>query len=279
MILRGRRSLEDQYRALLKKVLGGYSPLRRLWRRYRPIWLWERTPSGRANAAVVKKRGLEVGSGPFKGMRYPPEAVGRTNTLGMKLLGIYEVELSDVFEEILRADFSKVVDIGAGEGFYAVGLALKKPESAVYAFETDAGQRRVCRRIASHNGVLGRIQIAGSCNVARLSELSHEIGDARTLVVCDCEGCELQLLQPAVVPFLKRASLLVELHPSVDPRIPSVIQDRFRASHSLTLIQAASQPVFPELSDIPASDLSLLASERRGGEVPQWAYLSPRVAA
>lgn len=60
-------------------------------------------------------------SGPFKGLMYPRESVG--SAWAPKLLGTYESELSPTIERIVSGGYRSVVDIGAAEGYYAVGLA------------------------------------------------------------------------------------------------------------------------------------------------------------
>lgn len=258
---------------LRERLFGGYSPLRRTWRRYRPLWVWERSATGRETSSIVWRQGLEVGHGPFEGMDYPEEAVGRATWLAPKLLGTYEWELAAVIADVIAADFPAIVNIGAGEGFYAVGLALKSPSSTVYAFETDAGERRLCKSMAERNGVSGRVVVEGTCDLDRLSTLTPAVGAARTFVLSDCEGSELQLLRPDVVPLLTSATLLVELHPSIDPAIPSVIADRFRPTHHVTIIPHSDRP-----STQPADPRRLQVLPHLQGRPPappEWMYLQP----
>src|SRR5262245_4258495 len=76
----------------------------------------------------------EVLSGPCQGMKYPAfTAIG--STLFPKLLGTYERELATVMNEICSRPFTNVINIGCGEGYYAVGLALRVPTCHVYAFD------------------------------------------------------------------------------------------------------------------------------------------------
>lgn len=74
-------------------------------------------------------------NGPFRGMRYVRTSIG--SSFGAKLIGTYELELAGVIEELCRRGFREVVNIGAGEGHYAVGLAFRQPGALVTAFEMD----------------------------------------------------------------------------------------------------------------------------------------------
>jgi hypothetical protein len=275
LIMRHLRASATSHLLRLREMLfGGYAPPRRFWRRYRPLWVWERSATGRATTPIVRQQGLEVGQGPFAGMRYPEEAVGHATWLGPKLLGAYECELNAVLADVIAADFPVVVNIGAGEGFYAVGLALKSPGSMVYAFETDAAERRLCLSMAESNGVPRRIAVEGECNLARLSALTPEIGGARVFVLCDCEGCELDLLRPDVVPLLQSATLLVELHPSVDSAIPTLVVDRFRSTHEVTQIPRSPSP---STQLHKPGGLRALLHPPAGQPDPEWVYLRPRI--
>ena len=75
-------------------------------------------------------------SGPFKGMRYPLRSSGQGGLLP-KLLGTYERELSPAIERLISDRPTLVVNVGAAEGYYAVGLALRAPQAQVIAFEME----------------------------------------------------------------------------------------------------------------------------------------------
>src|SRR4051794_35375378 len=78
-------------------------------------------------------------SGPFAGMRYLTDSVG--SVLEAKLLGTYEKELHGIVSSLARKCFDLVIDIGAAEGYYAVGLARSMPSARIIAFEmTEEGQ-------------------------------------------------------------------------------------------------------------------------------------------
>ena len=46
-----------------------------------------------------------------------------------------------------------IVNVGAGEGYYAVGLARRAAGAQVVAFEIDPLRRLWCRKMAGANGV------------------------------------------------------------------------------------------------------------------------------
>ena len=74
--------------------IGGYSELMYWYRSLRPRWLWRLTsPFGRPTTKYVKTNGFEVKRGAFEGLKYPAKALGHTNYLSSKLMGVYEPQV------------------------------------------------------------------------------------------------------------------------------------------------------------------------------------------
>ncbi len=217
---------------------------------------------------------LAVQAGPFAGMRYVPFASG--SGLLPKLAGSYEMELHAAVAESIARQPARLLNIGAGEGYYAVGYALRLPGLAVQAFDTDALARRRLRDLARLNGVLGRVRVRGRC---RHPALQGAIV-ARTLVLCDCEGCEGDLLDPERAPGLRGADLIVELHVERQPAIAELLQSRFAPTHVATWLgmtgRAEAAATFAEvLSRIAPADRGMALHERE--ERTEWLWLRSRL--
>jgi hypothetical protein len=222
---------------------------------------------------VADELGLTVRSGPFEGMQYVERAVGAphlADCLPAKLLGCYEQELHPAIERQLQAGYSTIVNVGAADGYYAVGLALRAPEARVHAFEVDEGRRELCEEIARVNGVAERVETGGACAPEWLAALE---GDC--LLVMDCEGCEVSLLGPEQAASLPGSALIVELHDFIDPRSSSVA-DRFRGTHEVKLVDAAARHCgqFPELEFLGWKNRELAVSEVRSHST-RWLVATP----
>jgi hypothetical protein len=109
-----------------------------------------------------------------------------------KWIGSYEAELHKIVERIVSGGYSRIVNVGCAEGYYAIGLASRMPGTEVFAFDIDPIARQQTARLASIVGVADRVNIRGKCTAASLEEL---IGD-NTLLAIDIEGFEVQLLDP-----------------------------------------------------------------------------------
>jgi len=171
---------------------------------------------------------LRIVSGPFRGMRYTYKACGSAHSA--KLLGTYEKELHAIVEGFSAGRFDTVVDIGAAEGYYAVGLARSSPGTRGIAFEAQKYGRGLLRDLAANNGV-HNLEIRGACDVQGLEDALA--GGHGKLIICDVEGFETELLDPARVPSLLHSSILVELHDSPGLPISDIIRGRFEHSHRI----------------------------------------------
>src|SRR4051812_22623153 len=78
-------------------------------------------------------------SGPFEGMHYSDRSVG--SAFFPKVLGTYERELHERIRACFQMGVRTVIDVGAAEGYYAVGLAMRIPGVQVVAFETEEAGR------------------------------------------------------------------------------------------------------------------------------------------
>ena len=173
-----------------------------------------------------------VRAGPFAGMNFSHDTI--TGCDVPKLLGIYERELHGTIINLPALGIRSVVNIGAADGYYAVGLSRMFPDLRIVAFEMDARSRKLLREMAERNGVLAQIEILGRCE---LEELSRAIqGPQPGLVLCDIEGYEGVLMDPVKVPGLREAYLLVEIHDGKTPGVSGKIRDRFGSSHKIETI-------------------------------------------
>lgn len=233
------------------------------------------------NTRVVQEQGLpaltqtisdhlgsRVLSGPFEGMEYILRAVD--SSYAPKLIGSYECELHDALKETISSGYQTIIDIGSAEGYYVVGLALRLPQARVHAFDIDADARRFTQELVAKNNVSDRVQIKSRCGFDELRSLVSE----NTLIVCDCEGCEQELLDPDKAPSLHQADILVEMHEDVSPGIMDLLRQRFSPSHRIQIFDTVrrDRSDYPFLHFLPSDQQELALCEFRHG--PQrWAFL------
>jgi predicted RNA methylase len=195
-----------------------------------------------------------------------------------KLLGIYENELAAQVEEICRRKPGLIVDIGAAEGYYAIGLAVRNPQAKVIAFEMEPKGQAALREMSTLNEVSNRVEVRGKCEPSDLAATLENTGEP--VVICDVEGYEEKLLDPQAVPALAKAAILVELHDFIIPGITKELQQRFATTHRIEHIwqQPRSRSQFPWRTFgtmlLPKSYLDWSVSEWRPTRMA-WLWMEP----
>ncbi|WP_151720318.1 hypothetical protein [Gemmobacter serpentinus] len=222
----------------------------------------------------IEKRGPgRIPAGPFKGMAYPVRASEGARL--PRMLGCYEASLAPVIEEIIARAYPLVCDIGAAEGYYAVGLARRMPGSRVMARDGDARAQRLCARLGAANDVADRIEIGPPMGHADLDTLPA----GQTVLICDIEGAEVDLLDHDRAPGLRHVDILVEVHEAIHPGAVDLLTHRFADSHDIRRIDrklddSALTGWMEQLSDL---DRLLLLWEWRATPTP-WLWMTRRTA-
>lgn len=234
-------------------------------------------PIGYLTHLARQRTGGAVRQGPFAGMRYIQDSQGSAYI--PKLLGIYERELTPQVEALITRAPDLVVDVGAAEGYYAVGLARRLPQSLVVAFEMEPRGQAALLEMALLNGVSASVKVRGKCEPA---DLAAALGDgSNAVLVCDVEGYEERLLDPAAVPALKRTAILVELHDFIIPNITETLKRCFGDTHRITHIwqEPRSRAEFPwrtmGTALLPKSYLDWAVSEWRPVRMA-WLWMEPK---
>ena len=201
-----------------------------------------------------------VRHGPFTGMKYAPMTSGCL-VLIPKIIGSYESLIYQWVIDAIHQDYGTILNIGCGEGYYAVGFSLKSKGSYVYAYDTDKRARDNVAALAQLNGTSERIHIGDLCI---REDLQRAIPN-NTLIFCDIEGGEFDLLRPNLIPALSSADLIVETHDVVCPGVTETLVRRFLPSHRIEIIYDSAKYAndFPVLQTIPTEKHALLLEEGR----------------
>jgi hypothetical protein len=221
----------------------------------------------------VRRHGLQVRRGPLAGLRYLPELAQTSGDLVAKLVGTYEQELHAALADWISASPATIVDVGSAEGTYAVGLALAIPRTRVLAFDIEPAARALCRAMAELNGVADRVQVHDACT----HEILNGLPAIDVNLFLDCEGCELQLLRPDLVPALRRWPIIVELHDFVDSSISATIVERFSPTHEVQIVEGRDRDPaeVPELAGLDGRARAAVLDEFRPAAM-RWGVLTPR---
>lgn len=204
------------------------------------------SPAQRREQGIFKKVGdpRTILHGPFAGMRYH-RIVYAGSTLD-RTLGVYELEIHAALERMVAWEPDVIVDIGTSDGYYLVGMARRLPKARVVGYDMLPLCKFLTRRLIAWNGVRDRAEVRGRCEAADLERVLA--GAKRPAVICDCDGGEDPILRPDLVPGLRRAMIIVELHDVFVPGISEEIRRRFEPTHQVELIPVRDHAP----TDVPA---------------------------
>lgn len=186
-------------------------------------------------------------SGPFEGLNYVGTQAFCSSHYP-KLLGTYEHEIEARVRQAIEDSFPVIVDVGAADGYYAVGLALKCPAAHVIAFEQNPRAHRQLENLAKVNGVSDRLEIRGRCDPHDLLSLPYAGG----FMIMDCEGYEEILLTEEVISHLRHWDFLIETHDGYSREMTRRLSGRFAATHHVEVIEAVHDLNRADRIDVPA---------------------------
>jgi hypothetical protein len=223
--------------------------------------------------ALAQRRVL---AGPFKGMNYG-STKALCSALYPKLLGTYEHELAGAFEAALARNHPLVVDVGAADGYYAVGFAYRQPGTRVIAYDQDPRARAELAKLSELNGVADRIEIRGRCEPDELARLGQPSG----LMIVDCEGFEDAALSPENIAALAGWEFIIETHDGFVPGVTKRLVSRFEATHRVEVIEAVhdfdklDRVSVPLLDGLPRRAADKVLAEGREHACLRWLWCKP----
>ena len=191
---------------------------------------------------LLQHQGTVVMDGPFKGLDFLPESAEGCHIA--KLLGCYEQPLLPFIEQAIQTNYPVILNIGCAEGYYAVGMARRMPDTQVLAFDLNPKAQETCAALAAKNHVSDRITIGALFQPENFADYAGQ----NVLVLCDIEGAERELLNPEIAPALKGMDIIMESHECLIPGITQEIINRFKDSHTITLVEDNGQR---QLSNAP----------------------------
>lgn len=224
---------------------------------------------------VFAKTNGQVQTGPFQGMTIIPRYMWGDGDTAAKLMGIYEDELHAYVEQAVSQIPDAVINVGSAEGYYSIGFAGRLPKTAILAVDVDSRAAAIVNDNAAANGLTNVTAITKMVDHQWLRDYCDEYENL--LLVFDCEGAELELLDPSAVPGLKKCSILVECHDCAIPGITSALKSRFQDSHviSETAQQFKDPYQFSWCDSLSDCDKWALVHEGRPSTMT-WLYMVPK---
>lgn len=254
--------LQVKIKLFLKKILPTnlFTTINKLWRATFAKYIKQDTNVQKYFENYVTQNGLVVSGGPFAGMRYISESTG--SVLLNKLIGCYEEILHAPFEKIKTEDYTEIIDIGCAEGYYLAGLGKVMPQTHLIGYDIDEKALSLTKKLILNNKISNQLTLDPSCSYEKLTD---QISD-NTLIICDAEGYEVEILNPEKCPALKRVKkFVIETHDFAAPGVVSTLKERFNQTHNIEEItfKPATKENYPFLKTfLNEKDLFYFLRER-----------------
>ena len=209
----------------------------------------------------------EVRYGPFTGLKLGGDANTSAGVLGAKVAGVYEQALVRRIEQM--GPFQDVVNFGAADGYFSIGLLVSGAAKRSICFEMTEQGRDAIGRNAQNNGFSQAVEVRGIADDTAGPQL-HDLGFKAKggLVVCDIEGAEFSVLSDTVLKDLVGATLVVELHDRLMPDGLKLREDLIArlpegANHEILTSAPPDWRGIPEIEAMSDNDRALVCSDGR----------------
>lgn len=232
----------------------------------------------RVQRKIIELHRYVVAYGPFEGLNLDRDVWWGRYDLTTKMLGVYEEHVTAKLCELLKKTNGPFVDIGAADGYFALGVAVGRLAKQVYAYEISAEGRQKLSRNIHLNGCEDGVTVEAEANyesIARLVDVHENI-----VGLIDIEGAEYGFLDARMLELMRNSRLIVELHPWLvedgiekEKRMLNLAEDFFRVSFIER--ETYNPNGFSELQEFSDHERLLAFSEGRKRNM-KWLVLEPK---
>jgi hypothetical protein len=204
--------------------------------------------------------------GRFKGLLLSKDTWWGRLDLGSQCLGLYELEILDFIASITPGRFATFIDVGAADGYYAIGMLKSGLVTKAICFEQSEKGRSTIQANWERNASPGSLEIFAEANHDSIRRLPTDALSGG-LVMIDIEGAEFGLLTPRTLEFLRSCTIVIEIHNWVEGFVERYTRLLTEASEyfDIHILERMERPTatLPELRDFTDDNRLLLVSERR----------------
>lgn len=218
--------------------------------------------------------------GPFSGMHISDDSWWAVRDFGAMLLGIYEKEVLDHLSNMPETH-SVFIDIGAADGYYAMGLLRSGRYCKAICYEASEKGRLAIAKNAAMNQVADKVEIHGAADNSFCLELLGTSIDLSTCVLlCDIEGGEFEIFRSEVLSSFQGSYLIIETHDRFfenGDELMSRLIGEASQYFKVSVLRTGSRDFSPyrETWHLTDTDRWLIASEGRS-YMMSWLLLSPK---
>ena len=227
---------------------------------------------------LLKKYNYTVAHGSFKGMKLNQKVWWSKNDYITQTLGIYEEHILKKITNFAKSGASTLIDVGAADGYFAVGMAYSNIYKNVYAFEIEKEGRDRILENANANKCNDKIKVFGEADVGSISKIIK--GEDKVTVMIDIEGAEYEFFSEDMFKILSGNYVICELHPwmvdggdSLQIKLLNKASEKFNVE--LIKRDTYRPNMFSEFDNLSDEERLVAVGEGREKNM-QWMVLSPK---
>ena len=227
---------------------------------------------------IILEHGHKVAYGTFKGMKLSKNTYWSKNDIITHILGVYEKHVLKKIIEFSKKGNYPFIDIGAADGYFAIGMAFSETFKKIYAFEIDEEGRRSLNRNIENNLCKDKVVVDIEANFETLKEIVDKNKSA--VILIDIEGSEFDLLDDNLLQLLSNCYIVCELHPTLSANgfeKQNILINNAKAFFDVSIIQRESYSPnkFSELNEFTDEERLIAFGEGRENNM-NWLILEPK---
>ena len=223
----------------------------------------------------AKKHNFIVQYGIFKNLKMNHEISWGRGDIASKIYGFYENKIQQKLKDINNPI---LIDIGAADGFFAIGSLKSKICEFCYAFEETKKSRENLFKTAQINNVQNKLSIIGKATKDNFfSLLPSEINFSKVTILCDIEGGEFDFFSDEILKTIKYSNIIIEIHKNHNKNLEIDLLERVKKYFDVSIIidNDKNFESVSELHTLNDIDRNLICSEGRS-YIGKWWHLSPK---
>jgi 16S rRNA G966 N2-methylase RsmD len=220
----------------------------------------------------------KVKYGIFKGMEISNKIFWGKYDQCIKFLGQYEIQ---VINKIIESsnNYDTFINIGAGDGYFAVGVVYSNLFDKSICFEISENGRKVIEENSFLNKVEKRVKIFNTANTESLNNILKV--DNKALILIDIEGDEFDLLTEEFLLVCKNCTIIIELHDGFIKNLKNSRDDVLKKANKyfeVSYLERLNSDIysFEELDYLNDNYRQLLFSEGRPLKM-EWICFTPKL--
>lgn len=218
-----------------------------------------------------------IAYGPLKGYKLSSDSHWGVTDRGGMILGIYEKE---VLHELLNvpSNYTIFIDLGAADGYYAVGLVAANIYEKSYCYEMDVNGQKVILENAILNDVSTKVVVKAEATKSFVYDIPKYELDKSTILV-DIEGAEFGIFTSEIFHYLSNSIIIIEIHDFLVEegaiKFKKLIEDSTKTHRSKIITMSERDlSVYKELENWNDIDRWLICSEGRD-KLMKWVRFDP----